>query len=69
MTIGQKAARKLRKLADLIDPRIGPSEVMTMRIEVDSCQAEDTIRRLSRLAAELSQYKVIGKAERDAESG
>lgn len=43
-----KVARKLRKLADLIDPRVSPSDVFSIRIEVDSSDAEASVKRLVR---------------------
>jgi hypothetical protein len=43
MTTGQKLARKLRKLADLIDPRVLPSQEQTIRLNVDAADAEKVL--------------------------
>lgn len=43
-----KLARVLRKWADLIDPRVSPSEVLTIRVACDSKDAEEALARLTR---------------------
>lgn len=49
----RKVARALRKWADLVDPRTEPSNVARIRVDVDSAEAEDAIRRLAERAEQL----------------
>ena len=63
MKIQSTVARALRKLADLIDPRVSPSDAITIRINVDSRDAVEGVERLERAVE-----RAIGKlriAERD----
>ena len=56
----KKFARALRKWADLIDPRVGPSDTLTIRIDVDAVSAEEKLRLLeSRLERMLEMHKAI----------
>lgn len=56
----KKFARSLRKWADLIDPRIEPSNDFTIRIDIDAVSAEETLRRLeSRINSTIEAQKRI----------
>ena len=54
LAMRSKIARALRKWADLIDPRHGPSDVLSIRIEIDSKEAEDKIEKLKSSCEELN---------------
>ena len=41
-------ARAMRKLADLIDPRVQPSQVMTVVLELDSSGFNAELSRIQR---------------------
>jgi hypothetical protein len=49
----KKAARKLRKLADLIDPRHEPSHAYNLVLNIDADSAEETVERLTKKLAAL----------------
>ena len=46
-------ARFLRKLADFLDPRVKPSEIITILIEADASLAVNEIVRLVKAAESL----------------
>lgn len=49
----KKIARFLRKLADLFDPCVNPSDDLTIRIGVDASGAYEEIGRLAKAAEPL----------------
>ena len=63
----RRVARFLRKLADLIDPRVGPSEVLTVRIDCDAsafkAAVEGSIEQVERLRAMLHSLRSPARAD------
>jgi hypothetical protein len=55
-----RIARALRKWADLVDPRTEPSDVLSIRIEVNTEEALASIQRVRDAAVELAEYGVKG---------
>lgn len=51
----KKIARFLRKLADLFDPRVNPSDELMIRVSVDTEQALKDINELIKKSERLAE--------------